>query len=350
MKGKAIVPLVLGLVVGLLAVKFGVDAVRSAQGSNKMGQKITAVRAKQDIAAFQKITPDLVELFQTTDPQFAPDAERIPKLEEAIDRVTGKSIPLNAPVLRSMLAPEGTPAGMVGRIPPGFRAVSVKIDEASSVSYHLRPGVWVDVTVVMDVMTGQRGRKDTISEVILQRVQVAAVGKGSASDSGPGEQAGRPAKSATLFVAEEDVPKLHLAGTRGKLSLSMRGEDEAIVQAPPKASESDIMGKLAAALTAPTPQPTMTQVVTAAPVEEAEPYQVTIQRGTAASNVQRITFENEKSMRIVESTAGLPSHASSALRSGSGGGARRASESDFAPTPSNAGSSGDTNNSFDGGQ
>ncbi len=348
MKGKAIVPLVLGLVVGLLAVKFGVDAVRSAQGSNQMGEKITAVRAKQDIAAFQKITPDLVELFQTSDPQFAPDSERIPKLEDVVGRVTGKSIPLHAPVLRSMLAPAGTLAGMVGRIPSGFRAVAVKIDEASSVSYHLKPGVWVDVTVVMDVMNGRRGRKDTISEVILQRVQVAAVGKGADAES-PGAKSGRPAKSATLFVPEADVPKLHLAGTRGKLSLSMRGEDEIVTKAPPKATDSDIMGLVAPDDPKPQLEPTMTQVADVTPVEVLAPFEVTIHRGIGANNAQRITFESKKSMRIVESTVGLPTRASSVLRSSRGVGTRRASESDYNPARSKSRRSGTTDNTFDSG-
>ncbi len=351
MKGRAIVPLVLGLVVGLVAVKFGVDAVRSAQGSSQMNEKITAVRAKQDIAAFQKITPDLVELFQTIDPQFAPNGERIPKLEDAIGRVTGKAIPLNAPVLKSMLAPEGTPVGMVGRIPPGFRAVSVKIDEASSVSYHLRPGVWVDVTVVMDVMSGQRGRKDTISEVILQRVQVAAVGKGSQSESDAGARGVRSAKSVTLFVKEGDVPKLHLAGTRGKISLSMRGEDEGIVKETATASESDLTGYEEVAKVEPAvrPAPKVTKAVDPEPVETSHPYQVIVFRGVGVGDVQRITFENERSSRVVESSTGLPTRATSALRSNYATGSQSGGGSGFGSAPTNADTSGTNGNTFDSG-
>ena len=159
MKRTAIIPLVLGLGIGLLAVKFGVDSIRKAQASIAARQSVTVVRAKQDIAAYEGIQKDMVETVETADSLFAPATERMDKVETAIGRVTSKPIPKNAPVLLSMLAPVGTRPGMVGRIPPGYRAVSVKIDEVSGVAYQVQPGDWVDVIVVMDVDTGGGPRR-----------------------------------------------------------------------------------------------------------------------------------------------------------------------------------------------
>ncbi len=337
MKGKAIIPLVLGLVVGLLAVKFGIDAVKSAQGSSRPSEQVSVVRAKLDIAAYQEVTPDLLEVFMTTDPQFAPASERIGKVEDVVGRVTAKAIPARAPVLTSMLAPEGTPAGMVGRIPAGFRAVSVKIDEVSGVAYQLNIGDWVDVTVVMDIMAGRRGVKETIAEVILQHVQVAAVGRGTQDDSAAKSTSGRPAKSATLLVPEEDVPKLHLAATRGKLTLSLRGEDEEINDSPPKATDADLSSRIAR-----TDKPETPRVAEMTPGEEEVPFQVTIHRGVGGKDVERYTFENEGSTKVLAVRTGLPTRASTAMRSTSG--TRRAAESDFGPRSSNARTSGTANN------
>jgi len=229
MKGKAIVPLVLGLCVGLVAVKFLVDAVQKARGSTAKAEAVKVVRARIDIDSYMKITEEAVELVETSDDTFAPAQERFTSLEEVLGQVTSKSIPQHSPILKSMIAPEGTPAGMRGMVKEGFRAVSVRIDEVTGVAYQIKPGDWVDVIVVMDVDTGQGRRgKETVAEVILQRVQVAAIGQ--ATTGPPSSQEGRsnvkPAKSATLLVAEDDVPKLHLAGTRGKLTLAMRGDGD----------------------------------------------------------------------------------------------------------------------------
>jgi len=341
MKGKAIVPLILGLVVGLLAVKFGVDAVRSAQGSGQASQQITAIRAKLDIAPYQEITPDLLEVFTTTDAQFAPASERIDKLENAVGRVTAKGIPAHAPVLASMLAPAGTPPGMVGRIPPGFRAVSVKIDEVSGVAYQLNAGDWVDVTVVMDIISGRRGAKETIAEVILQHVQVAAVGHGTQEDPTGKSPGGRPAKSATLLIPEEDVPKLHLAATRGKLTLSLRGEDQEINDSPPKATDSDLSSRITQVTPDQGEVPKVAKVSDVTPFEEPAPYQVIVSRGMGGNSVERLTFENEHSGTLLEVALGMPTRASTAIRLTSN--ERRISESDFGPRSPNADTSGTEN-------
>lgn len=226
MKGKAIIPLVLGLCVGLVAVKFLVDKIQNARGSQGDKKMMMIVRATQDIDSFKALTAEMIEVITVPDSKLVPPRDRVTTLEEAIGRVTAKAIPQFSPVLKSMLAEEGTPAGMVGRIPPGYRAVSVKIDEVTGVAYQINPGDWVDVIVVMDIDTGNASRRrETIAEVILQHVQVLAMGQGIRPEKG---SAIKPAKSATLLVEQADAPKLHLAATRGKVTLSMRGEDDTI--------------------------------------------------------------------------------------------------------------------------
>ena len=111
MKGRAIIPLVLGLCVGLVAVKYLVNTLQNAKGSSGDSQTISVVRATQDLDSYQEITAEFVELVETTDDTFAPSQERITSLEDVIGRVTAKAIPERAPILLSMLAPPDTPAG-----------------------------------------------------------------------------------------------------------------------------------------------------------------------------------------------------------------------------------------------
>ena len=139
-----------------------------------------------------------------------------------------------------MLAPEGTTAGLVGRIPVGVPCLLGEDRRGHGVSYQLNPGDWVDVIVVMDVDADVRGKKETVAEVILQHVQVAAVGYGSTAEAEKSASKVKPAKSATLLVPEAEVPKLHLAATRGKVTLAMRGEDDVVTEKPASAREGQI--------------------------------------------------------------------------------------------------------------
>lgn len=323
MNRRAIIPLVVGLGIGLLAVKFAINTIRKAQASSESNKTVTVVRAKLDISAHEEIQKDMVETVETADSLFAPANERMDKVDMAIGRVAAKPIPKNAPVLLSMLAPEGTRAGMVGRIPQGYRAVSVKIDEVSGVAYQMQPGDWVDVIVVMDIDAGTKGKKETVAEVILQHIQVAAIGYGTNPEADASQSKMKPAKSATLLVPEEDVPKLHLAGTRGKITLAMRGEDDKSQNSPAVAYGSEIMkggggpepaAPVEAAKPASTP-PTVTKRLP--PPPEPEPHSVIVFHGATmtgqATTMEQITFENAQSSRIMSMAQGAPTRASAMM-------------------------------------
>ena len=312
MRSKAIIPLVLGLAVGIATVKLAINTIRKAQAGNAQITMVQTVRAKQDIDPYNVITAEMVEVIEIPANPLVPDHDRCETLESVLGRVSAKPIPQFVPVLKSMLAPEGTLAGMVGRIPEGFRAVSVRIDEVTGVAFQLSPGDWVDVIVVMDVARSRGAGRDTIAEVILQNVQVAAIGYATASAIRPGAGKIKPAKSATLLVAEADVPKLHLASTRGKITLSMRGHEGGVIGTPASASLSDVISSLR--------NPDGERVPAAkrsrrASRRRATPHEVVVYHGVGggrgATTIERITFADTRSTHIVNVTQGHPSRGGS---------------------------------------
>jgi pilus assembly protein CpaB len=311
MKNRAIIPLVLGVVVGLIAIKFSVDTIQRAKGARAPTLQGPAVVAHQDIPASVRITPDMLVVKTTPHTPLLP-ADAYTSVDELVGRVSRKFIPQGAPVAPSMIAPEGTTPGIEERIPEGYRAVSVKVDEATSVAYLLRPGCFVDVIVVMDVK--QTGRaKETVSRVILQRVKVGAVGQTLGEDTG--DEGANRVKSVTLIVKEDDVPKLHLAQTKGRLTLAMRAENDVLLADASEAHEGELWGEKTEPRAGPSgASPLVGSVpsLSSTPIADArtrtnEPVTVTVINGTRSegADVSRITFEDIFSMSVVNVERGL---------------------------------------------
>jgi pilus assembly protein CpaB len=217
MKSRAIIPLIVGLGVGVLAIRMFTNVLQKAQGASTKTDMVTVVVASTDIDPTLEITEVMVTQQEIPSKLAPPQSISDPK--EAIGRVAGRMIPQGMTLVPGYLAPPGTPPGMAVRIREGFRAVAVKVDESTSVAGWIKPGSRVDVVILMDIR--RDGKRETISRVILENIEVLAVGQdiGTMSDTGASV-----AKSVTLLVPPEDVPKLHLAATKGKVRLAMRNQ------------------------------------------------------------------------------------------------------------------------------
>lgn len=216
MRKTAIIPLVIGLAVGLVAIKMGIDVVKRAQGASGRGDAVEVVVASKTIPVASEITEHMVTTARTA--RSLVPRSSFSKPQQVIGRVTKMAVAKGLPVLASMLAPVGTSPGMPSRIPDGYRAVSVKVDEESQVGGFLKPGCRVDVAAVLTVRAARRTQ--TISRVILQDVEVAAVGQSLSGD----QSGANLSRSVTLLVKPQDVPKLHLAASKGKIRLAMRNQ------------------------------------------------------------------------------------------------------------------------------
>ena len=100
-------------------------------------------------------------------------------------------------------------------IPPGMRAVSVRVNDVVSVAGFVQPGTRVDVLLTGN--PGNGGERQTTT--VLENVAVIAVGKSLLERLGVGEQS---APVITLLVSPDDAQKLALAGQEGRIQLSLR--------------------------------------------------------------------------------------------------------------------------------
>lgn len=243
MNAKALIPLVAGLGIAGLAAKLGLDFIRKAEG--KQTQMVSLWAPIEDVQ--RGVAIDEAMLRPIAFPLDAVPAGALADLEQIRGRVPHTGAPAGLPVLESMLLPPGVRPGV--RVPPGLRAVAVKIDESSGVDNHLEPGCRVDVVGVFTVRRGNRA--ETIAKTILENVEVAAVGQRLApsaptagDDEGKAGRRERPARAVTLLVKPGEVPTLHLAEQKGKIKLSMRGTlDEGRDRLSRAVAEGDLTGE-----------------------------------------------------------------------------------------------------------
>ena len=134
----------------------------------------------------------------------------------------------NEPFLPMKLASKEAGAGLPPVIPPGLRAVSVRVNEVIGVAGYVLPGTRVDVVATVSP-SGQGS--DMTSKVILTNVQVLAAG--TKIDRETDKNKPIPVSVVTLLVNPEEAERLTLASTEGKIQLALRNPlDKTIPQTP----------------------------------------------------------------------------------------------------------------------
>jgi pilus assembly protein CpaB len=118
-------------------------------------------------------------------------------------------------VLPSKLAPENAGSGLPSLIPPGMRAVSVRVNEVVSVAGFVGPGTRVDV-----LLTGTpNGSNENQTTTVLQNVAVIATGT-KLERNAAGEAVN--SQVITLLVSPDDAERLTLASNEGHIQLVLR--------------------------------------------------------------------------------------------------------------------------------
>ena len=135
--------------------------------------------------------------------------------------VIGRGIVLpviqNEPILPNKLASAEAGSGLPPAIPPGLRAVSVRVNEVIGVAGYVLPGTRVDVVATVSP-TGSN--QDMTSKVVLTNVQVLAAGTKIERDTDKDKP--MPVSVVTLLVNPEEAERLTLASTEGKIQLALR--------------------------------------------------------------------------------------------------------------------------------
>jgi pilus assembly protein CpaB len=276
MRNKRLILALTGAVLcGLLAVMLVTRYLASVQQYARDLNNV--VVAKTEIPVGAKITVEQLALLPIPNGSAPEGAFR--KLEDAVDRVAVIPIGVREPITNNKLAPVGTESGLSAVIPPGFRALTVKVDEVVGVSGFVMPGSYVDIVAVILPVASSAAAQGPISKIVLQNIKVLA--SGAKLDSPSDQREPSHVNAVTLLVTPDQAEKLVLAANESKLQLVMRNfgdqEDtqtsgankgtllsgESVKLAPSPASERVAEVKPAAA-----PKPKVRRVTFEAPREE----------------------------------------------------------------------------------
>ena len=138
-------------------------------------------------------------------------------INEVIGRVTVNRVLVQEPIVDRRLAPPGSGVGLSPKVPPGMRAMAVRVDDVNSVAGFVLPEARVDVLLTGQPPGGGQGTR--LTKTILSNVRVLSAGEHLAPDA-----SGRPQRVpvVTLLVSPEQAELLTLAKTHGRIQIVLR--------------------------------------------------------------------------------------------------------------------------------
>jgi pilus assembly protein CpaB len=122
-------------------------------------------------------------------------------------------------------------------IPPGKRALSVRVNEVIGVAGYVLPGTRVDVVATANPTSKS---EDITTKVVLQNVEVLAAGTRLDQDTPDGKP--MQVTVVTLLVTPEESERLALASTEGKIQLALRNPMDTATLATPGVKPGILLG------------------------------------------------------------------------------------------------------------
>ena len=158
-------------------------------------------------------------------------------IDSVVGRVTRVNVFNGEPIVPGRLAPSGTGPGLELKIPPGQRAMAVRINDVAGISGLIQPNSRVDVLVtLMDQKSGTQ-----VAKLFMENMRVLSVGTDIQRDA-----SGKPntATTVTLGVTPEEAERLAIAMNTGSIQLVLRGYGDPTNVATGGASSRDVLSQL----------------------------------------------------------------------------------------------------------
>jgi pilus assembly protein CpaB len=222
----------LSVLAGVVTVYFASIWIRSAL----IPEATQVIGAAEPLEAGVRLAPEHVRLIPW--PISVSRAGLPTDPAKVIGRVTAAPVVENEPIWEHRLAPDGSKAGLSGQIAPGYRAITVKVNEVMGVAGFALPGTYVDLLV--NIPGGRNGSTHpTRSKIVLERVLVLAVAQENTVRE---EIKPRIVNAVTLLVTPRQSEQIDLVRNIGNISLILRNPADTSAYGSSGVIESDIFG------------------------------------------------------------------------------------------------------------
>ena len=234
---KKYLPLLISGVCGLIAVvlinNYIQQQTEEAKRSVAQSQKnlTTVVVAKQDIPAGTAIKESM--LVETTLSRNMVQPRSAVSIDRVVDKITIAPIAKGEQVLLNKVTISGEIGSLSMKVPSGKRAVTVSVDNISSVGGMLRPGDHVDIVgmVPIPAMNADGKQVNQLATMpLFQDVLVLAVGQDFMNTQGAKKEEKLASPVITFALSPQEANLIVFVQEQGKIRLVLRSPGDTQLQ------------------------------------------------------------------------------------------------------------------------
>jgi pilus assembly protein CpaB len=193
------------------------------------GGRTRAASLKQVVVAIRPLpvgsTVDAASITLRGVPDALFPAGAFSRVADVLERPVIRDIQADEPVIEARVAAKGSGGGLGPLIPPGMRAISVRVNDVVGVAGFVLPGMRVDVLVTGKASNGG----DTETQTVLQNIAVLSAGQTTQTD---GKSQPIVVPVVTLLVSPVEAEALTLANSEGHIQLVLRNSTDRALSAP----------------------------------------------------------------------------------------------------------------------
>lgn len=223
-----------GAIIVAAAATFGAYRLLAANSRAEVATRPVVV-ASRDIP--QGVALDRIALQVAQWPVQVVPAGAFAVIDSVVGRVPSVPIYNGEAIVPGRLAPTGTGPGLEVKIPPGQRAMAVRINDVAGISGLLQPNSRVDVLVTIKETNSER----QVAKLFMSNMLVLSVGTEVQRDT-----QGKPinATTVTLAVTPDEAERLAIAMNTGSIQLVLRGYGDPDSVRTKGATSGDVLTQL----------------------------------------------------------------------------------------------------------
>jgi len=213
------------------------------------------------------------------------------KKEDAIGRGVIAEILESEPVVEARLAAKGAGGGLPAKIPPGMRAVAIRVNDVVSVAGFVQPGSHVDVLMSATPPRTEGGPAGKMTRTILQNLTVLSVGTEIDKDA-EGKPVNVPVMN--LLATPEQAEILSLASNEARIQLVLRNPIDTQTAATPGTAMEKLLFPNAKPAADPPPRRAVQAAATPRPQPQQVAFRVEVFHGAKRSDASFSPVEGAK--------------------------------------------------------